>query len=187
MEDRDIIALYFSRSEQAITETDKKYGKYCHYIAYQILNNKEDAREIVNDSYLKIWDTVPPKKPTPLKAYVGMISRHLSINHYIKNHRQKRGSQIPILLGELAECLPSDGSGADETEMFALRDALTRFLRSLPEQTRKIFVRRYWYASAVDEIAKEYGLNKSSVGVTLMRTREKLREYLRTEGFCYDK
>lgn len=187
MEDKDIIALYFSRSEQAISETDKKYGKYCHYIAYQILGNNEDAREVVNDTYLKVWDTVPPKNPNPLKAYVGMISRHLSINSYVKNHRQKRGSQIPILLGELAECLPADGSGSDETEMIALRDALNRFIRSLPEQTRMVFVRRYWYSSTVEEIAKEYGMNKSSVGVTLMRTREKLREYLRKENFNYDK
>jgi RNA polymerase sigma-70 factor (ECF subfamily) len=90
------------------------------------------------------------------------------------------------MLGELAECLPAESSPADETEVLAIRDALNRFIRSLPEQTQKVFVRRYWYASSIDEIAKEYGINKNSVGVTLMRTREKLREFLKKEGFDYD-
>ena len=183
MDDLDIVALYFARSEEAITETDKKYGKYCHYIAYQILNNREDAREIVNDTYLKVWNTVPPKKPNPLKAYLGVISRHLSINSYLRKQRQKRGGQTAILLSELGECLPPDGSPSNETEMLALRDALNRFMRSLPEQTQKVFLRRYWYASSVSEIAADYGMNKSSVGVLLMRTREKLRAFLKEEGF----
>ena len=186
MEDREIIALYFARSEDAISETDKKYGKYCHYIAYRILNDNEDAREIVNDTYLKVWDTVPPKNPSPFKSYLGMISRQFSINAYIQKRRQKRGGQIPLMLVELAECLPAESSPADETEALAIRDALNRFIRSLPEQTQKVFVRRYWYASSIDEIAKEYGMNKNSVGVTLMRTREKLREFLKKEGFDYD-
>ena len=183
MDDLDIVALYFARSEEAITETDKKYGKYCHYIAYQILNDREDAGEIVNDTYLKVWNTVPPKKPNPLKAYLGVISRHLSINYYLRKQRQKRGSHAHILLSELGECLPSDGSSADEAEMIALRDALNRFIRSLPEQTQKVFLRRYWYASPIAEIAADYGINKSSVAVLLMRTREKLREFLKEEGF----
>jgi RNA polymerase sigma-70 factor (ECF subfamily) len=187
MEDRKIVDLYFARSEEAIKETDKKYGKYCHYIAYQILSDNEDAREIVNDTYLKVWNTVPPQEPIPLKPYVGMISRQFSINEYARKHRKKRGGQMPLLLGELAECLPSEASPTDETEMLATRDALNRFLATLPEQTLKIFVRRYWYASTVEEIAREYGMKKSAVGMTLLRTREKLREFLKKEGIDYDR
>ena len=186
MEDRKILDLYFARSEEAITETDKKYGKYCHYIAYRILNDNEDAKEVVNDTYLKVWDTVPPKAPLPLKPYVGMISRQLSINSYVNSNRKKRGGELTFVFGELAECLPTQSNVADETEMLAMRDLLDRFLSSLSEQTRKVFVRRYWYASSIAEIAKEYGMKKSAVGMSLIRTREMLKEYLKKEGFDYD-
>ena len=183
MEDQQIVDLYFARSESAIAETDKKYGRYCHSIAYRILEDHEDAKEIVNDTYLKTWNTIPPNRPDPLKPYVGMISRHLSLDRYEEYHTQKRGGQVPLVLEELAECIPDSDSGADIGESIALRDALGRFVRSLPEKTQEIFLQRYWYSCSVAEIAEGYGMRENSVTVLLHRTRKKLKAHLQKEGF----
>jgi RNA polymerase sigma-70 factor (ECF subfamily) len=183
MEDQQIVDLYFARSESAITETDRKYGRYCHSIAYNILEDHEDAKEIVNDTYLKAWNTIPPNRPDPLKPYVGMISRHLSLDHYEEYHTQKRGGQVPLVLEELAECIPDNDSREDIGESVALKDALAKFIRSLPDKTQRIFLRRYWYASSVAEIAEEYGMRENSVNVLLHRTRKKLKDHLQKEGF----
>jgi RNA polymerase sigma-70 factor (ECF subfamily) len=183
MEDQQILDLYFARSESAITETDRKYGRYCHSIAYNILEDHEDAKEIVNDTYLKAWNTIPPNRPDPLKPYVGMISRHLSLDRYEEYHTQKRGGQVPLVLEELAECIPDNDSREDIGESVALKDALAKFIRSLPDKTQMIFLRRYWYASSVAEIAEEYGMRENSVNVLLHRTRKKLKDHLQKEGF----
>ena len=183
MEDRQIVDLYLKRSEEAITETDKKYGRYCHYIAYRILENDEDAKEVVNDTYLKTWNTIPPNRPDRLKPYVGMISRHLSLDRYEEYHTQKRGGQVPLVLEELAECIPDNDSGADIGESVALRDALGRFVRSLPDKTQSIFLQRYWYSCSMAEIAEGYGMRENSVTVLLHRTRKKLKAHLQKEGF----
>lgn len=183
MEDRQIVDLFWERSEAAIAETEKKYGWYCHYIAYQILYSDEDAREVVNDTYLKAWNTIPPQRPDPLKPYVGMISRQLALDAYEAQHTQKRGGQVPLVLEELSECIPDHAGGADLGERIALRDALNKFVRSLPGKTQSIFVRRYWYASSITEIAEEYSMKESSVTVLLLRTRKKLKDFLDKEGF----
>ena len=183
MEDQQIVDLYFARSESAITETDRKYGRYCHSIAYNILEDNEDAKEIVNDTYLKAWNTIPPNRPDPLKPYVGMISRHLSLDRYEEYHTQKRGGQVPLVLEELAECIPDNDSREDIGESVALKDALAKFIRSLPDKTQRIFLRRYWYASSVAEIAEEFGMRENSVNVLLHRTRKKLKDHLQKEGF----
>jgi RNA polymerase sigma-70 factor (ECF subfamily) len=183
MEDQQILDLYFARSESAITETDRKYGRYCHSIAYNILEDHEDAKEIVNDTYLKAWNTIPPNRPDPLKPYVGMISRHLSLDRYEEYHTQKRGGQVPLVMEELAECIPDNDSREDIGESVALKDALAQFIRSLPDKTQRIFLRRYWYASSVVEIAEEYGMRENSVNVLLHRTRKKLKDHLQKEGF----
>ena len=183
MEDQQIVDLYFARSESAITETDRKYGRYCHSIAYNILEDHEDAKEIVNDTYLKAWNTIPPNRPDPLKPYVGMISRHLSLDRYEEYHTQKRGGQVPLVLEELAECIPDNDSREDIGESVALKDALAKFIRSLPDKTQMIFLRRYWYASSVAEIAEEFGMRENSVNVLLHRTRKKLKDHLQKEGF----
>ena len=183
MEDQQILDLYFARSESAITETDRKYGRYCHSIAYNILEDHEDAEEIVNDTYLKAWNTIPPNRPEPLKPYVGMISRHLSLDRYEEYHTQKRGGQVPLVLEELAECIPDNDSREDIGESVALKDALAKFIRSLPDKTQMIFLRRYWYASSAAEIAEEYGMRENSVNVLLHRTRKKLKDHLQKEGF----
>ena len=183
MEDQQILDLYFARSESAITETDRKYGRYCHSIAYNILEDHEDAKEIVNDTYLKAWNTIPPNRPDPLKPYVGMISRHLSLDRYEEYHTQKRGGQVSLVLEELAECIPDNDSREDIGESVALKDALAKFIRSLPDKTQMIFLRRYWYASSAAEIAEEYGMRENSVNVLLHRTRKKLKDHLQKEGF----
>lgn len=184
MEDRQIVDLYWARSEAAITETDKKYGRYCHYIAYQILSDDMDAEEIVNDTYLKTWNTVPPNRPDPLKAYVGMISNQLALNRYHEKNAARRGKgKLPLVFHELEECI-IDADGYTETcESIVLRDAINRFIWSLPQKTRNIFVRRYWYASSITEIAEEYGMKESAVGMLMARTRKKFREFLQKEGF----
>ena len=184
MEDRQIVDLYWARSESAITETDKKYGRYCHYIAYQILSDDLDAEEIVNDTYLKTWNTVPPNYPDPLKTYVGMISNQLALNRYDEKTAAKRGGgKMPLIFHELDECLADEEESIDIAEAVVLRDLLNRFIWSLPKKTRNIFVRRYWYASSLAEIAEEYGMKESAVAMLMFRTRQKLREFLQKEGF----
>ena len=180
MEDKQRVDLYWERSESAIKETEKKYGKYCHYIAYQILENDGDAEEVVNDTYLKTWQTIPPKRPEALKPYVGMICRHRAFDVYEERNTQKRG-QIPMVLDELAECLPSEEE--DWASEISLRDSLNSFLRGLPLKTRNIFIRRYWYTSSLSEIAEEYSMKESAVGMLLLRTRQKLKTHLQKEGF----
>ena len=182
MEDKQIVDLYWERSESAIAETEKKYGRYCHYIAYQILENDEDAKEIVNDTYLKTWQTIPPKRPASLKPYVGMISRQLALNAYEEQHTQKRG-QITLVLDELAECLPGEDEDWNAVSGVALHDSLNAFLQRLPNKTRNVFIRRYWYTSSIAEIAKEYSMRESAVAMLLLRTRNKLKTHLQKEGF----
>ena len=183
MEDKQIVDLYWERSETAIAETKKKYGRYCHYIAYQILYNDEDTEEVVNDTYLKTWNTIPPQHPVPLKPYVGMISRQLALNTYEGQHTQKRGGQVPLVLDELSECIPDNAGAEDVEESIALSDALSRFIWALPQRTRNIFVRRYFYMSPVAEIAKDFQMKESNVTMHLHRTRKKLEQFLKKEGF----
>ena len=183
LDDKEIVDLYWERSERAITETDKKYGRYCHYIAYQILADNEDAEEIVNDTYLKTWNTVPPNRPDPLKGYVGKISNRLALDRYNSKKAAKRGGgQLPAVLHELAECIPANDNGEDIGYSIALRDALGRFLKSLPTRTRSIFVRRYWYVTPIAEIAAEFGMKESNVAMLMLRTRLKLKAFLEKEG-----
>ena len=182
MEDKQIVDLYWERSESAIAETEKKYGRYCHYIAYQILEDDEDAKEIVNDTYLKTWQTIPPKRPEALRPYVGMICRQLALNAYEKQHAHKRG-QLSLVLDELAECLPGDNGDGDVASRVALHDSLNTFLQGLPKKARNVFIRRYWYTSSIAEIAEEYSMKESAVAMLLLRTRNKLKKHLQKEGF----
>lgn len=183
MEDKQIVDLYFARSESAISETEKKYGRYCYAIAYRILENEQDAKEIVNDTYLKAWNTIPPHRPDSLGPYVGMLSRQLSLDRYEKYHAEKRTGQVMLVLDELAECIPDCDGGQDVGESIALRDALNAFVGSLGKKEQRIFVQRYWYASPVARIAQEFGMKESTLAVLLFRTRKKLKAFLQKEGF----
>lgn len=183
MEDVKILELYYQRNEQAIEETDQKYGRYCHYIAYQILTDDLTAEEVVNDTYLRVWNSVPPQYPNPLKPYVGTISRRISLDRVEYQNALKRGGgHLMAVLDELSECVSGDNEDLDQT--IALKEALNSFLRSLPPTLRNIFVRRYWYTSSVAEIAREYAMKESTVSMILLRTRKKLRTHLEKEGIA---
>lgn len=146
MEDKKIVDLYWLRSESAISETKTKYGKYCYTIAHNILYNIEDSEECVNDTYLRAWNSIPPHRPSMLKAFLGKITRNLALSRYKSLSAEKRNSgQVPVVLEELQDCIP----GTDNTEQIiddlALVEILNRFLGTLSPEQRKIFMRRYWY------------------------------------------
>lgn len=181
MQDNEIIELYFSRNENAISETDRKYGRYCHFIAFSILRIEEDSMECVNDTYLRTWNSIPPHKPERLQTFIGKITRNLSLGRYQKIHALKRGgSEIPLILDELSECIGDHGS--NPYDAIAFRDTMNRFLDSLDVKSRRLFVRRYWYMNTPSEIAKEYGMTAGNVSVDLHRIRQKLRDMLEKEG-----
>ena len=183
MDDQHIIKLYFDRDEQAVAQTQAQYGKYCHTVAMNVLGNREDAEECVNDAYLHAWNAIPPEHPKQLGAYLASITRNLAINRYHANRRDKRGAgETAVALDELAECLADSADGATFADDVTLRDALNRFLRALPEPTRGIFMRRYWFVCPVADIAREYGMTESRVKMILHRTRNRLRDHLTQEG-----
>lgn len=181
MDDKSIVGLYFERSEAAIKETAKKYGRYCRYIAMRVLGNEQDAEEVENDTYVRLWNSIPPKNPDPLKPYVGRVARNISLNRYDEKNAQKR-CESTLALEELSECLP-DNSGENELgESLALRAALNSFLDSLEVKTRRVFMQRYFYTCSVAEIAKLCGMKESAVSMLFFRTRKKLKEHLNKEG-----
>ena len=183
MEDTHIVQMYWDRNETAISESAMKYGTYCTSIAQNILRNPADAEECVNDTYLRAWNSIPPKRPSKLQTFLGKITRNLSLNKWEKLSAEKRGAgQTSLILDELSECIPAEQDAVNTVENMVIRDVLDRFLDELPAETRKIFVRRYFYMSPVKEIADEYGLSESKVTVTLFRTRGKLKSVLEKEG-----
>lgn len=182
MNDREIIKLFFERSEQAIKELSEKYGKICTKIAYNILSNAQDAEECVNDAYLGVWNTVPPQDPTPLQSYVYRIVRNLAIKKYHSNTASKRNSTYDVALDELENCFSSSHSADDEFNANEISRIINEFLETLDKENRIIFVRRYWYSDSITDIAKQFGRNEHNISVRLSRTREKLKKYLIEEG-----
>lgn len=183
MDDQQIIALYWARSEAAIPATADKYGSYCHAIAYRILHNREDSEECVNDTWLHAWNAMPPHRPSRLSTFLGKITRNLSLHRWERSAAQKRGSgQVPLALEELEECVPLAPGVSQTAEELALAECLERFLSDLPADTRRIFLRRYWYLSSVKEIAQDFGMGQSAVKMRLARTRDKLKQFLEQEG-----
>ncbi len=179
MDDEKIIDLFFDRSEQAIRELDTKYGKLCHKISYNILNNREDAEECVNDAYLGIWNAIPPKRPDPLMTFLCRIVRNLSIARYHANTAMKRNSTYDIALSELEDCLASSSSAEAEFEENELSRIIDSFLETLSQENRVIFMRRYWFSDTYEEIAKRVGLTEKNVSVRLTRIRKQLKGYLK--------
>ena len=182
MEDQEIIELFFARKEQAICELSNKYGTICSKVADNILNNRLDSEECVNDAYLAVWNTIPPKKPEPLVSYVCRIVRNLALKKYHEKTAQKRNSSYDVALEELADCLPSPSSVEDEISANAVAEMVNRFLGTLEQRDRIMFVRRYWYADSLDELAELFHKSKHYVSVRLSRTRKALRQYLCKEG-----
>ena len=181
MTDRDIVSLYFARSDEAIRETDITYGAYLRCISFNILRDSQDSEEIVNDTYHKAWSTIPPKKPESLKGYLAKIARRLSINRLEFNLAQKRGGGEYELVVEELNYIFQDGDELDINSI-VLKDILNEFLRSLPDTKRRIFVRRYWYLSPLNEIAADFSMSEGQVKMILMRLRNDLKEKLIKEG-----
>ena len=183
MSDEEIIALYFARDEQALAQTDAKYGPYCFSLANAILPSREDAEEALNDTYLKAWQSMPPKKPAVLRLFLAKITRNLAIDRWRKNTAEKRGKgETQVLLDELAECVA--GSESPETELLRkeLTASLNRFLRKLPEKDRTVFLLRYYYAGTKDDIARKTGLSSNQVKYILQKVRKQLADTLKKEG-----
>ena len=179
MDDEKIIELFFNRSEQAIEEVDKKYGKTCHNISYNILHNKLDAEECVNDAYLGAWNAIPPARPNPLLTYLCKIVRNLSLKRYEFNTAIKRNSTYDVAMEELESCLSSPETVESEIALKELTHIIENFLDSLSTENRVIFLRRYWFSDTYSDIAARVGMTEKNVYVLLTRIRENLRNYLK--------
>jgi RNA polymerase sigma-70 factor (ECF subfamily) len=179
MDDQQIVQYYFDRDEQAITCSAQKYGALCHRVAMNILDNREDSEECVNDTYLHAWNAIPPQKPQNLSAFLGKITRHLALDRLDHATAQKRGGkELCTVLEEWQGVLPTELSA----EHIDLKATLDRFLRELPTERRRLFLQRYWYMLPIKEIARDNRLSESNVKMQLLRTREALKTYLEKEG-----
>ena len=178
MNDQDIIDLYFARNEQAIAETQKSYGKVCMQVSMNILDSRPDAEECVSDTYLKTWNSIPPTRPNSLCAFVCRIARNLSLSRLRDLRRQKRNQELTLSFDELEACIPAAVEDAEE-----LSSLLNDFLEGLDETNRVLFMGRYWYSYAIDDLAAQMGLTDKAVYMRLHKTREKLRAYLAERGY----
>ena len=182
MEDAAIVALYWQRSEEAITASDEKYGALCHTLAYNILKAHEDAEECVNDTWHRAWDTMPPQRPNSLRAYLCRIVRNLSIDRWRAARSQKRGEGLDRLVLELEDCVPAGPSAEEAWEAGETAAAVDRWLDALAQTDRVLFVRRYWYGERVDQLAARFGYTPNGAAQRLRRLRAGLRRALEQEG-----
>lgn len=183
MEDEKIISLFFSRCEQAISALSDKYGRLCYSIAFRILSSKQDAEECENDTYLRVWNSVPPTYPQSLRAYVSRIVRNLAITrlHYNNRKKRSRSNNIDILFSELSECIPSAvdvEASADDT----IQNAINSFLEKQEPQIRVLFIRRYFFGEDIVSLSARFSLKESNISTKLNRTRARLKDYLEKEG-----
>ena len=184
MDDWQIIDLYWARSEQAISETESKYGRYCYSISYNILANREDAQECVNDTYADAWMSIPPHRPSVLSAFLGKITRRISIDRWRNRNAKKRGGgEMPLVLEELQDCIATDRNVEQEYERQRLSEVVNAFVKELPKTEQQVFLCRYWYMDSVESVSRQFGFSESKVKSMLYRTREKLRVVLEKEGF----
>ena len=182
MNDQEIIDLLFERSERAVTELILKYGAAVRNVVSHVLGNSQDAEECVNDTWLQVWDTIPPHRPDSLGAYSCRIAKNISLNRYHANTAQKRNSFYDAALDELEDTVPALGCVETEYDARELAGYINRFLKGLSYDDRYLFLRRYWYADPLSEIAKQMCLKPHAVSVRLFRLRKKLQTYLRKEG-----
>lgn len=180
MNDEHIVALFWQRSETAITESQLRYGSYCTAIAQNILHSAEESEECVNDTWLRAWNTIPPSRPFRLSVFLGRITRNLAIDRWRSKNIKRRGNgETAVCLEELAECVGVEESVADE---LALRDALNGFLHSLTPDRRRVFMLRYWYMYPIKDVAMLCDMSEGAVKMSLQRTRNALKNYLESEG-----
>ena len=178
MTDQEIIALYFDRNEQAISETDRKYGRTCMQVSMSILQSRPDAEECVNDTYLKTWNSIPPTLPQSLCAFICRIVRNLSITRLRSLTSAKRNRDLTVSFDELEACIP-----LPDEQSPALAEILEAFLHEQSETDRVLFMGRYWFACSVDDLARRMGMTKNAVQLRIFRTRERLRAYLTERGY----
>ena len=178
IEDEKIIELFFERSEQGIRELDIKYGKVCHKLSYNILNNKQDAEECVNDAYLGAWNAIPPTRPNPLLSYIVKIVRNISLKIYWRKEAAKRSGHYKIALEEIEGYIADQKTVEDEIEARELARIIESFLDTLTVENRIIFMRRYWFCDSYKDIARLVGLSEKNISVRLTRIREKMKQYL---------
>ena len=184
MDDKQIIELYNSRDEQAIKHTASKYGRYCFSVAKNILSSEQDCEECVNDTWNRVWNSIPPKQPNNFRLFLAKIVRNLAIDRVKREASQKRGSgEFKLALDEIADIASDEDTFEQKIEYDMLVKSLNDFLRRLPERERNIFINRYFYIVSVEDIAKKYSLSVTNVHKILSRTRIKLKEYLKAEGY----
>lgn len=182
MDDNGIIGLYFARSEQALEETDRKYGKLCRTLSWRILDSWPDAEECVSDAWLGAWEAIPPARPAPLRAWLCRLVRNISLNRRRSRETAKRGSSWPEPLEELTETLAAPGSVEGEVEAKELAVLIGRWLDTLPRAQAALFVRRFWFLESYADLARWAGISEKNVSVRLTRLRKGLRTYLTQQG-----
>lgn len=184
MEDQTIIELYWSRAEDAIAETAAKYGGLCRYIADNILGHPEDSEECVNDTYLGLWNAIPPARPERFSVYVGKVTRNLALKRCDYLTAEKRNPEAACSLEELEDCVSGDDTVQSELERRRVEEAIGEFLRRQEADKRIVFLRRYWYFDSIGAICRRTGYSESKVKSMLFHTRRKLREHLEKEGIA---
>ena len=184
MDDHEIVDLYWQRDEHAIEATAAKYESYCMKISQNILSDRADSEENVNDTYLHAWNAMPPQRPAILSAFLGRIARNLALNRYKARSAQKRqGDVFALSLDELDDCAPALSSPDDEAMAAELGRSISAFLRTQSEEVRSMFILRYFYCDSIEEISSRFGCGESRVKTTLLRTRRKLKQHLIKEGY----
>lgn len=183
MNDEEIIDLYWNRSEEAIMQTSYKYGSYCKAIAFNVLHNQNDVEECVNDTYYAAWNAIPPNKPDKLKLFLGRLTRNIACDRYDYNKAKKRNKEFDLILSELDEVLykPEDDVEGQYDKVETSR-LINSFLHNIDDETRNIFICRYWYCDSISKIAKRFYCSESKIKSLLFRTRNKLKIFLNSEG-----
>ena len=184
IEDQDIIQRFWDRDESALRETTRKFGRYCSSIAQKILNNHEDSEECVNETLMRAWESIPPKKPQSLCAFLGRITKNIALDRIRFAKSEKRGGgELPLVYEELDEIIADAKNIEDTMERKEMMSAVSHFLRKSKDNDRRVFVLRYWYCRSIDEIAREMSMKEDNVYTILSRMRVKLRDYLKKEGY----
>lgn len=183
MEDSQIVDLYWHRDESAITATQNKYGHYCYTVAYNILHDKQDCEEVLNDTWFGAWNAMPPHRPEILSAFLGKITRRISLKKWREKTAKKRGGgEFHLTLDELGECVPAADCIDETQDIKELTGIIDKFLGTLSDDERRVFVCRYWYFDSIRDISLRFSFSQSKVKMMLKRTREKLLVNLRKEG-----
>lgn len=183
MKDKAIIELYINRLEDAISETQKKYSSLCRSIAYNILRDNSETEECINDTYMKLWNSIPPQIPVILKNYIAKITRNTALQFYRMKHRLKRGGDtVELALSEIAECVDMTNDVESTADGRETSQEITDFLDGLESSRRIVFLLRYWNFMSVKEIAARQGMSEAGIRTSLHRTRNQLKKFLEEKG-----